>query len=328
MWNVILSILSIIGILLLILLGLFLAVLLIVLFYPVTYRIRGKKTSEEMWLTAKVNWLFGLVRVRFSYPEPGNVVVKLLWKTVFDSSVKKEKASGEQKPEGAASSAKKPQNGEEQTAPEEKKAGEDSQLQDALPQEESTQQTAPEKPETAKDADEAPAPETESGLLGKISKIKYTIQKIYDKIKKIWENISYYSQLFKDENTAALWRHVKLRLGRILKSIRPRHIRAELLFGTGSPDTTGYAFGLYGILSPFLGSGVCVTPDFSQAILQGEADISGHITAAVLCWNTLRLVLDRKLHLFIKLLKRNSMPAKPAGNSIKNEKPGGKKNGR
>ena len=106
-----------------------------------------------------------------------------------------------------------------------------------------------------------------------------------------------------EENTAKLWKHVKLRLGKILKNIRPRHIRAEVLFGTGSPDTTGYVFGLYGILSPFLGPEVCVTADFTQAILMGHVDISGHITGAVLLWNTVKLLLDRKLHMFVKKMK-------------------------
>lgn len=292
MSDVILHILSIIGIILLVLLALLLAVLLIVLFYPITYRIRGQKTSEEMKLDAKVNWLFGLLRIRYTYPEPGNITVKLLWKTIFDSSLKKEKSS-----ENAETSREK--------------AVQDEKKQSALSENEKEAIT----PEDGRKANQAAptaekngtketaADEPESGILGKFTKIKYTIQKIYDKMKEIWENISYYSQLLQEENTARLWQHVKLRLGKIWKSVRPRHIRAEVLFGTGSPDTTGYVFGIYGMLSPMLGAGVCVTPDFTQAILEGDADISGHITMAVLLGNALKLLVDRKLHLFLKKVK-------------------------
>lgn len=285
MSDVILHILSMIGIILLILLSLLLAVLLIVLFYPITYRIRGQKTSEEMRIDAKVNWLFGLLRIRYAYPEPGNLTVKLLWKTLFDSSLKKEKSKTEKKsitPEDDKNADQAPmaaQTGEKEAA--------DGAVQ----------------AETEEAAGKTAFDEPGSGILGKFTKIKYTIQKIYDKMKEIWENISYYSQLLQEENTAKLWRHVKLRLGKIWKSVLPGHIRAEILFGTGSPDTTGYAYGIYGMLSPMLGAKVCVTPDFTQAILEGEADISGHITMAVLLGNALKLLVDRKLHLFLKKVK-------------------------
>ena len=79
---------------------------------------------------------------------------------------------------------------------------------------------------------------------------------------------------------------------------------------TFEPDTTGYALGIYGMLSPQLGPYVSVTPDFTQAILQGEADVSGHITAFVLTVNALKLFFDKKLHLFLKKLKRNDKSSK------------------
>ena len=100
-----------------------------------------------------------------------------------------------------------------------------------------------------------------------------------------------------------MWGHVKLRLGKILKNIRPRHIRANVLFGTGTPDTTGYVFGIYCMLLPVLGKRVCLTPDFNQAILEGNMDVSGHITLCTLTWNALKLLLDKKLKLFIKKMK-------------------------
>lgn len=301
---VILHILSIVGTILLILLILLLAVLLIVLFYPITYRICGKKTSEEMSLDARINWLFGLLRIRYAYPEPGNITVKLLWKTVFDSSRKKEDSSAD-----AASSHEETAHTTEQQSALPGNETKGKMLEDGRnADQDKNAETAQAKPEET--ADQTAPDEPESGILGKFTKIRYTIQKIYDKIKEIWENISYYSQLLQEENTAKLWQHVKLRLGKIWKSIRPRHIRAEILFGTGSPDTTGYAFGIYSMLSPLLGPRVCVTPDFNQAILQGNADISGHITAFLLLWNALRLLLDKKLRLFLKKIKRNSKAKK------------------
>ena len=113
-----------------------------------------------------------------------------------------------------------------------------------------------------------------------------------------------------------LWKHVKLRLGKIWKSIRPRHIRADILFGTGAPDTTGYLLGVYGMLSPSLGPKVNVTPDFTQAILQGEAEVSGHVTTFGLAVNGLKLLLDKRLHLFLKKLKRNDKTSKQTKSNV------------
>ena len=96
MLTILFKILSILGILLLILLGIALAVILLVLFFPVCYKMSGKKTAEEMLFDAKMKWLFGLVRVTYSYPVPGKLLAKVLFFTVYDSSEKgKKSAPGE-----------------------------------------------------------------------------------------------------------------------------------------------------------------------------------------------------------------------------------------
>ena len=115
--------------------------------------------------------------------------------------------------------------------------------------------------------------------------------------------MSYYAGVLREDNTVALWKHVRLRLGKVLWAIRPRRINGSLVFGTGAPDTTGYLFGVYGMLSPLLHYSLCVTPDFTQQILEGNIDISGRITLWTLTWNGLKLFLDKKLRLFIQKMK-------------------------
>ena len=147
----------------------------------------------------------------------------------------------------------------------------------------------------------------EGGPFGKISQkvqgIKYTIYNICDKIKGIWKNISYYMELLQEENTKQLAAHAFFRAGRILKGIRPKHVKVRLLFGTGSPDTTGYLYGAYCILSAPLGTGVCVTPDFEEKRLEGEFDIAGHVLVWTFVINGVRLFLDKKLRIFLRRLK-------------------------
>ena len=310
MLDVVLQILSVLGIILLVLLAILITVLLIVLFFPVVYRVQGMKDMEHMELSAKADWLFGLLRLRYAYPEPGKLTVKLLWFTVFDSLDKGEEEGQKETPaevrkediEDVSSEVTKT----EEPAPklnEHIEGGLDERQADS--QEQDDQEPDSREPVAAEEAQQ----NFFKKISEKIKKLKYTIKTIYDKIKRIWQNISYYVELLNDKDTKLLLSHAKLRLCKIIKSIRPRKLRADILFGTGAPDTTGYAYGVYGMLMPFLGSSVVVTPDFQQAVLEGNFMASGHVTIAVLLWQALRIALDKKLWLLLKRLKHQSAEA-------------------
>lgn len=313
MSGIILQVLSVIGIVLLILLGLILLLLLLLLFWPVTYCISGEKNPEKLRITGRADWLFGVLKVRYTYPEPNSVTVRLLWKTLMDTGQKK------QEPEEKSQAGDEEPSGKEQEIRENQIVTEDSSVKNGAAcesQEEpdARQPAVPEQAEPSQADREQTPPDRElqpeqdadtlrSRILKKFQKIKYTILRIYDKIKEIWANISYYNDLLHEENTVLLWKHVKFRLGKVLKNIRPRHIKAHVIFGTGAPDTTGLCLGLYSMLSPFLGKEVCLVPDFDRAVLEGTFDVSGHITLCTLIWNTLKLLLDKKLKLFMKKMK-------------------------
>ena len=310
MTGIILKILMVIGILLLVLLGLALGVLLLVLFVPIVYRVSGSKDQEKKELKAKVRWLFGLLRADCSYPEPGRFTVKLLWKTLYDSGQDNEKSKMNHRKKDGDGHAGAKASDEEQNIPasngEQENVGTKNSPKPPAASEsvlESSESSRNEGQKGAEKGDPASENSVSQKLHDRFQKIKYTIQDKYDKIKNIWENISYYAESLREENTLALWGHAKIRLLKILKSIRPRHIKADVLFGADSPDTTGYAFGLYSMLSPYLGTKVCLTPDFTRAVLEGRFAVSGHITTFVILWNALKIVFDKKLHLFIKRMK-------------------------
>lgn len=308
MTGIILKILMVIGILLLILLVLALGVLLLVLFVPIVYRVSGDMDGEKRELKAKIRWLPGLLRVDYRYPEPGRFTVKLLWKTLYGSGQDNEtKSKTAKKHHGKKAGGQRAGSEEPDGEPIGSVSHEKPEAAGTEKPAASGQAAASAGPGQDEGQKEAEDSETGGSVLRKpqdrFQKIRYTIRDKYDKIKKIWENISYYTGLLREENTLALWGHVKKRLGKILKSIRPKHIMADILFGAGSPDTTGYAFGVYGMLSPYLGSGVCLTPDFTRAVLEGRFEVSGHTTVSVILWNALKVVFDKKLQLFIKRMK-------------------------
>ncbi len=323
MMGIILKILSVLGILLLVLLLLALAALLLVLFFPVVYRIEGRREpaaagqeeSFAMAASVKADWLFGMLRLRYAYPDPGKVTLKLLWMTLLDSSTEKgsvEKASMEK----AESLGNEEEHGPEETIPEEASRQEPAKEGNSSFAAGSNGSPGDDSQGNASHGTRDLGQEDENAAGGekfsKFDKIKYTFQKIYVKIKKMWENISFYVRLLQEEDTKALFGHACTRLGRILKCIRPRRLKADVLFGTGAPDTTGYLTGFYaalsyGMLLPALGNSkhysINITPDFERAILQGWIYAAGHITIAKAVWQALLLVKDRKLHRLLHKLK-------------------------
>ena len=290
MLDVILTVLSILGSLLLVLLGIILAILLIVLFFPIGYKLQGQKNTETFRVEAQVNWLFRMIRGRFSYPEPGNVVVKALWFKLFDSKAEK---NAENKDAGDKISGLKD-------------SATDNSAKDTA--DGTADMGAEPSSHMSQEAEEEPSGEKKPGILSRLTekkeKIKFKILNIYDKIKYIWENIKFYKDLLQEEQTKALLRHLFLRLKKILWSVRPRKIRADIVFGASSPDTTGYCMALYGILSPMLGRRVQFTPDFEQAVFQGEFSLAGHITLFAIVFHACVFALDKKLRLLIAKVKK------------------------
>lgn len=157
--------------------------------------------------------------------------------------------------------------------------------------------------ENAESVDDASQP---AGRIAQIfQRIRYTVEKICAKIKRIRSEISFYKKLWQDPETQGLLRHAGKRMGRILQRLRPKKLKITATVGTGSPDTTGYAYALYGMLLPKLGSGICITPDFEQAILEGNFQASGHFTLFALLFHAVSLVLDKRLRLLIRRLKKH-----------------------
>lgn len=301
MLTILFKILSILGIVLLILVGIAVVVILLVLFFPVCYKLSGKKDAEELRFTARVQWLFGLLRLSYDYPDPGKLLVKLLFFTLYDSSAERPvKNSGAQQKTSDENSGQQtvpaaPQ--EAVTEPDSVEAEAESSPASEVAEKESTQ---PAIEPQAQEAETHTHSEDSSGkIMGRLyrlfERIRYTVRKICAKIKNILQNIAFYKNLWNDPDTQGLIKHAGKRLGHIMKRLRPRKLTITATVGTGSPDTTGYLYGIYGMFLPKLGKGICIIPDFEQAILEGKFKASGHFTAACVLFHSLRLILDRRL---------------------------------
>lgn len=307
MLDVILQILAAVGTGLCVLLLTAFFLLLLALFFPVTYRAFGSARGKEVRACFQAAWLFGLLRLRYAYPAEGENKVKFLWMTIADlSGGGKEKKDGATPRAGEKGSARPDGRGQDNAGP--KKAEPEGAREDASGREKTYHQGAREGPlgenspekarkEAKETAEKDPQKEGQENLKASEKKHKPSgaAGGVYDKMKEIWQTISYYAALLQERESRALLEYVKRRLLRLLRSIRPRKFKARVRFGTGSPDTTGYVFGVYGMLTPFLGPGVSVQPDFEQAALEGEFSAAGRLTAAAFVTNILAVLLDKRL---------------------------------
>lgn len=276
MSGVILQILSGIGILLLIILCIILLLILLVLFVPVRYTVKGRRNDGEPELFLKVGWLLGVVRGSFSYPQPGKLRFYVLCK-----ELKPKETSDVQNPSGAHNKKKSVTSGEQ-------KEGDDRSTKadtgDISLEQNKNPEVKKEKEPTEPSEDQNP-------------------EKSSDKLKSGYRNIRHFVELLQDGDTKLLLGQCKLRLLKVLKSIRPRTVKADILFGTGQPDTTGYLYGVTCMVSPCLGRDLIITPDFQNAVLEGNFYIKGHISVVVLLTNAILILTDKKLRILFKKMK-------------------------
>lgn len=281
---ILLKILSIIGIVILCIIGFLLLLLLLVLFFPITYRIDGIKEAQKTEGKIKVSWLFGFVRALISYPGEDLLKIYVLFFRINKKKKTKQK-------DAATSSDETAEAKPEQPAGEEKESIADNSEEDAASKPETdTQETS-----GIKDA----KPESED----KKEKKKFSFKEKYDKIIHIRDNIEYYKELLTSRKTKELFQYCKGILFKVLKHICPRRGKGRILYGTGSPDTTGYLYGVYGVLMCRLPKKFIVIPDFNEAIIEGEIKLRGHIVLGYLAIQGLKLFFNKPLKQFIRKLK-------------------------
>lgn len=299
MWQIFLQILAVIGIVLLVLLGLVFFLACLILFIPVRYRLDGEiDTKEKKYLgTGKATWLLGILTVKGGYPQPGNIVIKILgypFKTIsFDPEEESEDMQG-------AEDVPLTFETQSESEKEEKSFHADG-TNEILQTDDIQTESKARQSDEIKQADvKQDAPVSSKWY----HKIVNTIQKNYDKIKEIWNTIQYYKDVLDEKQTRLFIDRSKKRLVKLLKAIAPKRLKGLLRVGTGSPDTTGYLLGVYGMMVPYLDKHFALEPDFEEAVCSGKVAAVGRIYL----WTVLSVILsfttDKQLSILLKKLKR------------------------
>lgn len=86
----------------------------------------------------------------------------------------------------------------------------------------------------------------------------------------------------------------------LLKKIKPRKIKSDILFGTGDPCLTGQAVGAIAVYMAMTGTFLNITPDFENKVLRGRLEVSGHIRIVTLLFIALKILLSSEWKNFYK----------------------------
>lgn len=305
--QIVLWILSFCGIALLVVLGLVLLLVILLLFVPIRYRGDFKKDVDTVTVQVKGSWLLRLIRVKAEYEKELLIKAYVLCFKVFDSA----KPAKEKKQKVVKKTGEK--NAEKEVEKETEKEA-DTKAENVAAQED-IEADIGEVVETAVDADSENESAADNNAVEekrsffeklriKVQNIFCKMKRIYDKIKEVINNIGYYLELLRADETKAVFGKSMFRLLKVLKSIRPRKLIAELVVGTGSPDTTGYVMALAGMMYPYWDRHVNIEPDFEETIFEGSIFFKGHVTLFVLLWQALRIYFDKDIRTLLGKFKR------------------------
>lgn len=284
------AIFKVIGYILLTIIALFIALILLVLFWPVRYSANGKFDRNDISVKADVSWLFHIVAAGVGYSDDISAWYRILFwkKNIFDEN--------EDDWDTAADSEKKYDDKEN--------CDEDAALDEA-----DMVFHIENKVESEKDSipaeSENEAVQNREHIKRKKHKNKRTAD-IKDKLsskKKIFYKIK---SMLSDKADKAAVKHLKEEGFLILKRVCPKKLKLNLEFSTGEPDTTGIALGIIAMFPVCYKNKWNIKCDFEseEAYAAGVFDISGHIFVISVLGAVIRIMLDKNCRrLYNKITK-------------------------
>jgi hypothetical protein len=319
MWAILLKVFSIIGIVLGSIIGLVLVLLLIVLLCPIVYKISGSAKDGDYNAKVKLHYLFGIVRAGFTYPEPGNLYVRVLWFRIFDTKQEDKKFKtnkghidfeGEEPEDFIKHESVTDQEDNAAETIGNTESVDDTKTADNI----TGNAEATENIEASKESDKAEKLRNKDNKKDKIRNPFYHIKKAYEnfkhkviaKIKLKYKDINFYKKLLFHDDTKALISESKKALVRILKQMAPKGGHANLELGMDSPDITAYIYGVYSIVFLKKAKKYVLVPNFENKIIEGEGKIYGFFNLFGIVIQVIPIVLGKKLKLLRDRLDRHS----------------------
>lgn len=314
MLAVFLSVLKVIGIILLSVLLFVITLLLLLLFWPFFYKIDIQK-QESFKGVAKVSWLLHLVVAEAVFSDGFNLKIKLLGIPIYDKK-KKEEGTTDKKvtdkevteKEVFAKKEKKSEDFELFEPPEAKKISTEN-----IPLKEPAIELKVKK--KSNNASKKSFAEKLSELWEKLldfldglpDRIDEFCSKIEEKLDSIAETIAYYDCLFAKKGTARVIEFCKKEILLILKHLKPYKVKIDVDHAAEDPEKVAKMYQYYGMALPFLPKNTQFSSDFGEDKMDFVVNMTGCFFLFYLVFHALKLILNKKVKKFIKLVKREDM---------------------
>lgn len=269
--TVILFLLKLIGIILLVLLGIVLTLLVLLLFVPVRYQIKGS-VLEDKTVRVKLHWLLHLLVFSLSYEEKKlTTEFRILGFRLFPREKKK-------------SALDDTDFDDIEEAEDERVTQEPVQEIPQLTATEYSGEPQTDSSETHRRQKRQPKRKI-AAFIDKWKRFWEKIKQIPDKVSAIWSVIS-------DEGNhkvvSLVWEQIRY----LLRHSRFRKLKTDLTFSAGDPATTGQILGVFCMFPMLYQYEVSVVPDFEseQWYLRGTFEIKGHarlvhvLRSGILLW--------------------------------------------
>ncbi|MBR6238277.1 MAG: hypothetical protein IKQ83_04440 [Lachnospiraceae bacterium] len=262
-----LAVLKIIGIVLACILGALTAILLIVLFVPVRYSVKGRY-KDDVYVKANVSYLLHLFALYATYTDAFKVILRILIipiKLLPKKAGKKKKSK--EKAEVKTESEAKTEDKKSETKAEEKSEA---------------------KAEDSGEGDKTGKPDKteKAGADDKLELIKK------------------YIDLLNEDSTKAAFEVCKVRIGKLIKAVLPRKIRINVTYGLNDPYVTAVIMSVYNVFYTYIGEGLNICPVYYEKTIEADGYIKGRIIAAPVLWQAIRVLLDKDCRKFLKRFKK------------------------
>ena len=277
-----LSILSTIGFTVLIILAVILALIALILFFPVVYKAKIKKTGDFL-AEGSVKWLFGAFTLRFAFKNK-----KLNWNMKLfgfslDKLIKKDKKENSKKAE-YKHAKKQPTIKPGEIVQDEKK-----ETADKIPENKTLNIAV----DASKDENTKDSKEEDNGSDKSLpEKIRFTFSNICAKLKKI-------------KGGFELFEKIKPIVKKLLMHILPKKIKGYIAFGFPDPADTGMALGALGALCIPIPKHLKIEPDFNEKKFECDLKLSGRLIIIVLIVYLIRLLKVPEIKKILGLGSKN-----------------------
>lgn len=311
--TVIWAILKIIVILFLTAAGIFLAAVLAVLFVPVRYQAEGTYQGE-LKAAFRISWLLHFITVLAAVDDGFSCTIRAAGFRIYPRAEKKQRSGKRPEAHNPEKTGNKSNAGTE-TPPDadcaceeglSEQAQENTAAQSTLTEENPQSASAPETSQNAHQAepDKMQRRRTGTRRKGFFEKLKTGFLEFRQKMVPVKENIIYYKKLLEQDASRRAIRHAWTQVLRIIRHCLPRKVDVCFIVGTGNPASTGQIMAAQGLLYPWFQNKIRIVPDFEEKHLEGEFFIKGHVTACMLAICALRVVINKEVRQFIRLLRK------------------------